>query len=52
MLIITKDRADDVGRALDSLLIQTRPLQQVVIVDSGSDDTDARVAAFANTFGG
>ena len=52
LLIITKDRQEDLGRALDSVLEQTRPLDQMVVVDSGKDATEGVVQRFAERFKG
>lgn len=46
IIICTKDRADDLQRALESLQTQTRPPEEVIVVDSGSDDAEARVRAY------
>lgn len=52
VLIITKDRAEDIEKALHSLSRQTRSVDQLVIVDSGSDRTAESVQAFEKDFAG
>ncbi|TAK21283.1 MAG: glycosyltransferase family 2 protein [Chloroflexota bacterium] len=48
VVIPTYNRAARVQRAIESVLDQTRPAQQVVVVDDGStDDTTAALARFA-----
>lgn len=46
LIICTKDRAGDLQRCLDSVVTQTRLPDELIVVDSGSDDTATRVAAF------
>ncbi len=47
VVIPTYDRADTVGRAIDSVLNQTYPASEVIIIDDGSRDaTRARVEKF------
>lgn len=45
--IITRNRAPDLARALESLTVQTRPPDEVIVVDNGStDDTRDVVGSF------
>lgn len=46
IVLCTKDRADDVRKCLDSLREQTRMPEQLIVVDSGSDETEAHVRRF------
>jgi glycosyltransferase involved in cell wall biosynthesis len=43
VVIPTYNRAQLVGRAIDSALIQSAPPEQVLVVDDGSSDATARV---------
>jgi glycosyltransferase involved in cell wall biosynthesis len=45
IIIATRNRADPLRRCLDSLCIQTRGAEAVVIVDSSDDDATERLAA-------
>jgi GT2 family glycosyltransferase len=47
IVLCTKERACDVAKCLDSLRAQTRIPEQLIVVDSGSDDTESHVRAFA-----
>ena len=48
VIIPTYNRAEDLPRAVASVLDQTRPVLEIIIVDDGSeDDTDAVVAELA-----
>lgn len=47
VIICTKDRCEDLRRCLDSLRKQTRLPDELVIVDSGSDDAEQAVKEFA-----
>jgi glycosyltransferase involved in cell wall biosynthesis len=47
VIITTYNRAALVGEAVGSVLAQTRPADQILVIDDGStDDTAARLAAF------
>ncbi len=47
VLITTYNRAALVGEAVESVLAQTRPADEIIVIDDGStDDTAARLAAF------
>ena len=43
VVIPTYNRAQLVGRAIDSALIQSAPPEQVLVIDDGSSDSTARV---------
>jgi glycosyltransferase involved in cell wall biosynthesis len=45
VVVPTKDRADSLGRLLDALQGQTRPPDQVVVVNDGSRDSTAELLA-------
>ncbi len=49
VIICTKDRPADLQRCLDSLAKQTRLPDELIVVDSGSNDVQPVVAAFAGT---
>ncbi len=51
LIICTKDRQDDLARCLDSVLEQRRRPDEVVIVASGTDDSESVVQSFAAEFG-
>ena len=49
VLITTYNRAHLVGEAIDSVLAQTRPADEIVLIDDGSTDgTPARLAAYGD----
>ncbi len=49
VLITTYNRAALVGEAVESVLAQTRPADEIIVIDDGStDDTAARLAAFGD----
>lgn len=45
VIIRAKDEAPSIGRTLDLLAAQTRPPDEVIVVDSGSSDATPRIAA-------
>jgi GT2 family glycosyltransferase len=45
VVVPTYNRADLLGRAVESALAQTAPVREILIVDDGSTDDTARVAA-------
>lgn len=49
-LIATHNRAHIVGEAIDSILAQSRPADEIVVVDDGSaDETPSRLAAYGDS---
>ena len=49
VLITTYNRAALVGEAVESVLAQTRPADEIIVIDDGStDDTAARLATFGD----
>ena len=48
IVICTKDRAQDLKKCLDSISGQSRFPEQIVVVDSGTDDAPEIVASFAS----
>jgi GT2 family glycosyltransferase len=44
-VVVTYQRPDYVARCLDHLLAQTRPIGEIVVVDSSDDDETARLVA-------
>ena len=52
IVICTKDREADLRRCLDSLGTQTRPPDELVVVDSGSDGTEGVVREFGQRLPG
>lgn len=52
IIICTKDRERDLQRCLDSIAKQIRPPEELVVVDSGADETPKRVETFRATFNG
>lgn len=49
VVIPVKDDADELARCLRALGVQTRPADEVIVVDNGSSDDSAAVAADAGT---
>ncbi|MDO6459089.1 glycosyltransferase [Granulosicoccaceae sp. 1_MG-2023] len=45
VILPTHNRAHTLARALDSVLAQTRPADEIIVVDDGSDDDTAAVLA-------
>lgn len=44
VLIVTRDRAEQLGRCLDSLEMQSRPPFEVILIDNGSSDETREIA--------
>ncbi|HRI87502.1 MAG TPA: glycosyltransferase family A protein, partial [Candidatus Hydrogenedentes bacterium] len=51
VVLCTKDRADDVRKCLDSIALQTRLPNELLVVDSGTDDTRNLVLDFEKNNG-
>ncbi len=49
VVLCTKDRADDMRRCLGSIRSQSRVPDELIVVDSGSDDTEIVIREFAST---
>jgi glycosyltransferase involved in cell wall biosynthesis len=45
VVMVTRDRRELVARALDALAVQTRPADEVLVVDNGSSDGTAQLLA-------
>lgn len=50
IIICTKDRHQDLGRCLDTILVQTRPPDEVLVVDGGADLAEGVVTTFRDRF--